>query len=133
MRLNYRVNSIPSIIMLIEKLIIKITGNEGKFINTGKVPRILETHIDSLVIEEENKEATKDIYIEGFKNNINIVNKTFVRYEGNEEAVQEMNILNRNQIFHGLIDFDSIDEIHFYKLYFILIFLTEVYEYEHVE
>lgn len=133
MRLNYRVNSVPSIVMLIEKMIIKITGHEGKFISTGKVPKILEQYIDSLAIDnEENKDTAKEIYVEGFKNNIKIINKTFINYSNNKEAVQEMNILNRNQIFHGLIDFDSIDEIHYYKLYFILIFLTEVYDYQQV-
>lgn len=134
MRLNYRINSIPSIIMFIEKMIIKITGKQGKFVSTGKVPKLLRDYIEEITSTETGEtENTKYMYIQGFKNNLDIIDKTFIHYDDNKEAVHSMNILNRNQIFHGLIDFDSIDEIHYYKLYFILIFLTEVYEYEQVD
>jgi hypothetical protein len=37
-----------------------------------------------------------------------------------------MGIINRNQVFHTAIDLDEANEIHFYKLYFILMFLMEI-------
>lgn len=137
MRLGYRVNSIPILIILIEKVIKKLSNKDGDMVKPSEVTPLLEKHISSIIsdeTEDESKQILIKTYINAFENNIKIVEKTFVYYDTKKphrnKPIEDMGIINRNQVFHTAKDLDEANEIHFYKLYFILIFLLEVHTLE---
>lgn len=137
MRLGYRVNSIPILIILIEKVIKKLSNKDGDMVKPSEITPLLEKHINSIIsdeTEDESKQILIKTYINAFENNIKIVEKTFVYYDTKKphrnKPIEDMGIINRNQVFHTAKDLDEANEIHFYKLYFILIFLLEVHTLE---
>ncbi|MHC0552141.1 hypothetical protein [Salinicoccus sp. CNSTN-B1] len=135
MRLGYRLNSIPVLIILIEKTIKKLADKDGEIVRVSEISGLLEAHIEKLAneeIDDEDKQKLIDTYTEAFKNNVKIIENTFGYYDQEKpdnhkvKSINEMGIINRNQVFHTAIDLDDANENHFYKLYFILIFLMEI-------
>lgn len=137
MRLGYRINSVPVLIILIEKVVKKFNNMDREIISPSCVTKLLKKHIEIISnreTEDKDKQQLLNTYTKAFENNTEIVRKTFLYYDTKKpnkvRPIKEMGIINRNQVFHIAVDFDEINEIHFYKLYLILIFLIEIYTLE---